>query len=712
MYAAKYHAVVKVDGNVLLKPGETAAVLRCPLEPAPDYALPTEEQLEELPPPGDEPEPDEGANPYLAAESYLVLAVELRRPLVPKPPPPPPVLPKVGDLLPRRAPVGKAKEEKSGGQQFEEDIRSVVNELAEDYRQSFMAEEGAVLNPKEVEARRQQMIFELNSTGRYYDFKEKLKRSVQRIVREKFHKEGLDAASEEGKMFMSTLYVHLQETINATLNNTFKPKPTKAPKADAPGQLAKVHAEELRLAVEAEINLNYGLASAHLNQRIILAPADPVLWYDYGVLNIRCGDLAKAEECLRESLSLDPRHTPALLSYGVLLCTRDRFADAETYLKGATEYSPNDVLAWSMLVLFYDIESRDLDRRAALKRVLSIEKTQGVGKRSAYLRAGALACELQGTQLVERAATQELQKNGPSEDLSLLLARTYLSVGQWGQCREHLAEALSKDKRCAVAMTLQGHSYFLELGWHAVKADQRSMLSSAREVVVWYEKALAQRSPHIEMAQYVRLAKLYLFLDKNYEAKEILLKACQHGPSATTWLGLGLACYRQKELDQAEEALSEANILDTKNAEVWGMLSLVAISSNKLDEGELTLNRALKMGISTQETFPVESFILEQIGSLLFQAGRYSLAASALQRALNTARTPSLLVLLAKVNIQDNDLPAAVQNYLTVVEDYSNETPSNAVKRDCLEQLVALSTKLKRNTDVARFQTMLKRLPP
>eukprot|EP00961_Rhodomonas_salina_P059233 795782-Rhodomonas_salina.1 len=47
------------------------------------------------------------------------------------------------------------------------------------------------------------------------------------------------------------------------------------------------------------------------------------------------------------------------------------------------------------------------------------------------------------------------QKNGPSEDLSLLLARTYLSVGQWGQCREHLAEALSKDKRCAVAMTLQ-----------------------------------------------------------------------------------------------------------------------------------------------------------------------------------------------------------------------------------------------------------------
>eukprot|EP00287_Rhodomonas_sp_CCMP768_P003320 CAMPEP_0196725590 /NCGR_PEP_ID=MMETSP1091-20130531/7100_1 /TAXON_ID=302021 /ORGANISM="Rhodomonas sp., Strain CCMP768" /LENGTH=181 /DNA_ID=CAMNT_0042067889 /DNA_START=1 /DNA_END=547 /DNA_ORIENTATION=- len=116
------------------------------------------------------------------------------------------------------------------------------------------------------------------------------------------------------------------------------------------------------------------------------------------------------------------------------------------------------------------------------------------------------------------------------------------------------------------------------------------------------------------------------------------------------------------------------------------------------------------MGITTQETFPVESFVLEQIGQLLLQAGRYSLAATALQRALNSSRAPSLLILLARTNIQDNDLPAAVQNYMQVVEDYSNEAPTNAVKRDCLEQLVALSTKLKRNTEVAKFQSMLKKL--
>lgn len=39
------------------------------------------------------------------------------------------------------------------------------------------------------------MIFELNWTGQYLDFKVKLKRSV----REKLHQEGLDATSEDSE---------------------------------------------------------------------------------------------------------------------------------------------------------------------------------------------------------------------------------------------------------------------------------------------------------------------------------------------------------------------------------------------------------------------------------------------------------------------------------------------------------------------------------
>ena len=38
-------------------------------------------------------------------------------------------------------------------------------------------------------------------------------------------------------------------------------------------------------------------------------------------------------------------------------------------MTGATSFSPDDVLAWSLLILFYDMESRDLERRAAVKKV-------------------------------------------------------------------------------------------------------------------------------------------------------------------------------------------------------------------------------------------------------------------------------------------------------------------------------------------------------
>ena len=82
--------------------------------------------------------------------------------------------------------------------------------------------------------------------------------------------------------------------------------------------------------------------------------------------------------------------------------------------QAAAELAPDDKLAWSMLVLFYDVESRDLERRAALKRLRLLEAISpepsgggGVwGGGSAYLRAASLVADYGCTQLAERAAMQ------------------------------------------------------------------------------------------------------------------------------------------------------------------------------------------------------------------------------------------------------------------------------------------------------------------
>lgn len=55
------------------------------------------------------------------------------------------------------------------------------------------------------------------------------------------------------------------------------------------------------------------------------------------------------------------------------------------------------------------------------------------------------------------------------------------------------------------------------------------------------------------------------------------MHACKHSPSSHTWFGVGVACYRLGDLEQAEDALSEANILNNLDPEVWAYLTMVCL---------------------------------------------------------------------------------------------------------------------------------------
>lgn len=60
-------------------------------------------------------------------------------------------------------------------------------------------------------------------------------------------------------------------------------------------------------------------------------------------------------------------------------------------------------------------------------------------------------------------------------------------------------------------------------------------------------------------------------------ARDMYLHACSHTPSSLTWLGVGVACYRLGEHEEAEEALCEANILNNHDPEVWAYLAMVCL---------------------------------------------------------------------------------------------------------------------------------------
>ena len=68
-----------------------------------------------------------------------------------------------------------------------------------------------------------------------------------------------------------------------------------------------------------------------------------------------------------------------------------------------------------------------------------------------------------------------------------------------------------------------------------------------------------------------------LILLQYSKAKETYLRACRKTPSSQTWRGVGVACYHLNDLSQAEDALCEANILNSLDSTVWAYLTLVCL---------------------------------------------------------------------------------------------------------------------------------------
>ena len=113
----------------------------------------------------------------------------------------------------------------------------------------------------EYESRRKKLLYELNSTGKYFAFKEQLKNSIIKIVREKYLKTSAFTDPELFQQFLSELYVFLIDELHVSLNNALSIE-------DSP--LVEPHFtdnEQMKyFALEAEMNRNYDLAAYYYQE--------------------------------------------------------------------------------------------------------------------------------------------------------------------------------------------------------------------------------------------------------------------------------------------------------------------------------------------------------------------------------------------------------------------------------------------------------------
>ena len=345
--------------------------------------------------------------PYLLYETYVVVSLSTLRPIVKKPPPPPPVLEPVSSVLPARPPVPAYNPETGGEESYRSELRNILMDMTE----AYMKLEGdkkiiESSNPEALKQAHDQMMAYLKSkaVGKWQDFKTKLKNAIVKVINERFHLVTFGGIEVDPADEMAKLNTFLRDEMNEALAKVFAAKKSFK---DEPSMevLETLLADELRLAVEAEMRMDYRSACLHLAKRVIADSSSANWWYDLGVVTCRSGDNTKAEECFHKALALDFRHVNANLGLGTLMCKRDNYREAEKYFRQASD-GTFDVMAWSCCVVFFDLESKEQERKACMKQLAQSEKKTGAIKKSAYLRAGSFFVELYATQLVERAMTQ------------------------------------------------------------------------------------------------------------------------------------------------------------------------------------------------------------------------------------------------------------------------------------------------------------------
>ncbi|TRY97278.1 hypothetical protein DNTS_020573, partial [Danionella cerebrum] len=391
---------------------------------------------------------------------------------------------------------------------------------------------------------------------------------------------------------------------------------------------------------------------------LVREQSDASHWFDYGGFHMMTDDLLKAEECFRQALSIQQTHTPSLLMSGVLSEMNGRYEDAETFFERATSLEPNNVVAWTLFGVFYQVQDKviqaerafreankqlssflekklmpraehtsetqeeeqkpgaDADKDAQFQDEDTPQKTEKKkrlkphssasevrAQTTIYLETVQFLLQSHALQMAQRTLALELLSpdRGSLGSYHLALARLQMLRGDLESTEDSLNQALIYDFQNPDIWALWGHL-------HHTRGD----FSQAQKC---YERSLdsvldASDLHHI----YLRLGAIYLQGGEYQKARSVFLRACKRSPSCLAWLQLGISCYRLMELTEAEEALTEANALNNRNPEVWGYLSLICLRSGRKLEAEQSYKYAIKMKLQ-------EESLLKEIHDLQSSVG-------------------------------------------------------------------------------------------
>ena len=151
-----------------------------------------------------------------------------------------------------------------------------------------------------------------------------------------------------------------------------------------------------------------------------------------------------------------------------------------------------------------------------------------------------------------------------------LMAKAKIRVHQekFTEATQALDKLLETNPNDQNAWVLRGHAFYL---LNNLFDSEESYINALRIKI--------QGKPTLkdQMLQ-VRLGIIFCRRQSWKDAKTVFLKICKDSVSTTSWLYLGLSLIKLGELEAAEDAIAQANILDNNNPNSWGLSTILCLS--------------------------------------------------------------------------------------------------------------------------------------
>ncbi|XP_042546129.1 cilia- and flagella-associated protein 70 isoform X5 [Dipodomys spectabilis] len=545
---------------------------------------------------------------YLEAGTYIVLEIELDKALVPKRMPEE-LAERVKEMIPPRPPLTRRR---GGAQKAVNDyhlqIKNISKAILDEYHRMFGKEVAKLeheIDTETLEEQKCQLNYELNCSGKYFAFKEQLKAMPDDI--------------------------------------------------QGPVPVIQSTSGQLRLfAYEAEVNENYGMAAVYYEERLVREPHNLEHWLDYGAFCLLIEDNVKAQECFRKALSLNESHINSLLLCGILAVLLENYEQAEIFFEDATCLEPTNVIAWTLLGLYYEIQNNDIRMEMAFH-----EAFKQLQARVLQIPAG------KQKSMGNMAGTIEnMEEKGKMES----------NVGPWGTGNntnnESSSSAVKAEASTGAAATLSIVDEFVEES-SKLQSESREPITMKQSLdpvigpntssMVLKDTTLNKKEaskcqdspaflhpppssvPQTHTTVFMETIRFLMKVNAVQYVHRVLaheLLCPQGGPSCEYYLVLAQTHLLKKDFAKTEECLQQAAQMDYLNPNVWALKGHLYFLSGNHVEAKACYERTVSFVVDATEMH----FIFLRLGLIYLEEKEYEKAKKTYMQACK--RSPSCLTWL------------------------------------------------------------------